>query len=98
MHMKHRLFIALVAVIAVACKSEIAKGPNGVTYNSAVQYNEYIVERQARLMKNILGFVELAESRPDTAQKMLDQYVNETGIMITELKGMPSYGGDSALR
>lgn len=96
--MRQRLLIPFILVLLVSCKSETPKGPNGVTYKSAVQYNDYIVGRQTTLMKNILAFVDAAQLDLDSAEKMLDQYVSETGKMITEIKGMPPFKGDSALR
>jgi hypothetical protein len=97
-NMKHRLFIALITFLMLACKSEVSKGPNGVVYKSAVQYNDYIVGRQTSLMKDILAFVDVAQSDLDSAYGMLDRFVKQTGTMITEIKGMPAYKGDSALR
>ncbi|HUR66567.1 MAG TPA: hypothetical protein VMZ03_09460 [Chitinophagaceae bacterium] len=96
--MRPRLIIPVLMLLLVACQSESPKGANGVVYKSAVEYNDYIVNRQTTLMKNILAFVDVAQADPDSAEKMLDKYVKETGVMITEIKGMPAYKGDSALR
>jgi hypothetical protein len=96
--MRQRLLIPVIILLLVACQSESPQGANGVVYKSAVQYNDYIVNRQTTLMNNILAFVDVAQSDLDSAEKMLDKYVKETGTMITEIKGMPPYKGDSALR
>lgn len=96
--MKKILLIAVVSVSLLSCKNETPKGANGVTYKSAVQYNDYIVSRQTILMRNIMNFVDVAQRDLDSAESMLDKYVKETGTMITEIKGMPVYKGDSSLR
>ena len=96
--MKSRLLLPLLIVLLAACQGESPTGANGVVYKSAVQYNDYIVSRQTTLMKNILVFVEVAQSDLDSAEKMLDQYVKETGDIIKDIKGMPAYKGDTALR
>lgn len=94
---KHLLYLSFVFVLA-ACKNEQPKGANGVTYKSAVQYNDYIVSRQTKLMRNIMDFVKVAQTDLDSAELMLDNYVKETGTMVMDLKGMPAFKGDSALR
>lgn len=90
--------IFLITAVLISCKNEQPKGANGVTYKSAVQYNDYIVNRQTTLMRNIMDFVKVAESDLDSAEKMLDKYVTQTSTMITEIKGMPPFKGDSTLR
>lgn len=82
----------------IACKNESPKGANGVVYKTPVQYNDYIVSRQTRIMQNIMKFAEVAQTDLDSADHLLDKYVVETGKMITEIKGMPPYKGDSSLR
>lgn len=90
------LLIVLVAVIT-ACNKP-AKGPNGVTYKSAVQYNDYIVSRQSTLIKNVLKFGEVAQSSLDSAGMLLDGFIRDTEKMISEIKGMPAWKGDTSLR
>ncbi len=96
--MKKILLLPFVAVLFFACKDKPAKGTNGITYKTPVQYNDYIVTRQTTLMKNIMSFVDVAQSNLDSAETLLDKYVRETGDMIKEIKGMPPYKGDSSLR
>lgn len=93
-----KFFFALTITIGLAACREAEKGSNGVTYKSPVQYNDYIVGRQATLMKNIIAFGKMAQINPDSAGKMLDIYAGETTNFITEIKGMPPYKGDSSLR
>jgi hypothetical protein len=96
--MNKRLFFPfLIGFILAACNSAV-KGKNGVTYKSAVQYNDYIVTRQSSLIKNVLEFSKIAQTDLDSAESKLRSYVAEADKMIEEIKGMPPYKGDSALR
>lgn len=95
---KYLLALTALVGILVSCKQDQPRGANGITYKNAVEYNDYIVSRQSRLMKNIMSFVQVAQSDLDSAERMLDIYVKETGTMVTELKGMPAFKGDSTLR
>ena len=92
-------FLLLIFVLAgfVSCKSP-AKGKNGEVYKTPVQYNDYIVGRQTTLLKNIMEFAKVAQIDLDSADKMLNGYVKQTNDMIEDLRGMPPYKGDSALR
>jgi hypothetical protein len=97
--MKKQLFLwSLTALLLVSCQNEKPKGANGVTYQSAVEYNDYIVGRQTTLMKNIMNFVQVAQNDLDSAELLLDKYVKETSIMVKDIKGMPPFKGDSTLR
>lgn len=95
--MKKILFASIVICGFIACKQSV-KGSNGVTYKSPVDYNNYIVTRQASLIKNILSFTEIAQTNLDSAGQLLGLYENQTETMINEIKGMPPYKGDSSLR
>lgn len=97
--MKRKIFFSALLIIAglAACKKPV-KGRNGVAYKNAVEYNDYIVNRQTTLMKKVLEFGKAAETSPDSANQLLDLYVTQTNGMITELKGMPPFNNDSTLR
>ena len=90
------IFFILVFSI-VACNQPV-KGRNGVTYKSAVQYNDYIVGRQSKLMQHILDFSKAAANNLDSAEKMLTEYTSETAQTVEDIKGMPAYKGDTSLR
>lgn len=92
------LFLSLVVVIGLAACKQPVKGRNGVSYKSATDYNDYIVNRQTALMKNVLDFGRLADISIDSAAAMLKTSAIQATKMINEIKGMPPYKGDSALR
>lgn len=95
--MKKSLPFLVFILVLIACNKPV-KGPNGVTYKTAVAYNDYIVGRQSTLIKNVLKFGEAAQVNLDSAEALLNKYVPETEKMISELKGMPAWKGDTALR
>lgn len=97
--MKKILFVLLCPTLLLSsCKDKPVKGSSGVAFKSAVEYNDYIVSRQTTLMKNIMSFVDVAQTDLDSAETLLDKYVRQTGVMVDEIKGMPAFKGDSALR
>jgi len=94
-----RYFLLSVVLVAglMACKSSV-KGKNGVTYKSATEYNDYIVNRQTSLMKRVVEFGKVADANLDSAQALLTKSVSEVETMLGEIKGMPPYKEDSTLR
>jgi hypothetical protein len=95
--MKRFLLIAFISSIIISC-NEPVKGRNGELYRSAAQYNDYIVSRQSKVMKNVMDFVSVSETSLDSAEKLLDKYILQMDKIIEEISGMPAYKGDSALR
>ena len=93
---KYLIPVLLVCIVA-ACGQPV-QGKNGITYKSAVQYNDYIVSRQTQLIKNVSELRQIANINLDSAEARLNQYVAQTAGMIDEIKGMPPYKGDSSLR
>ena len=96
--MKQIPAILIIFVFGMIACNQAAKGKNGVAFKSAIQYNDYIVNRQAKHMQNILDLAKAAEKNLDSAEKMLDKFTGETDTFVEEIKGMPAYKGDSSLR
>lgn len=95
--MRYLLLSVIFLFVFASCNKPV-KGRNGVTYKNAVQYNDYIVSRQATLMKKVLEFGRVAQLDLDSAEQMLDEFTDDTDKMIVEIKGMPPFKKDSALR
>jgi hypothetical protein len=98
MNKKILLLLVIIAGIGVVSCNKPAKGKNGVTYKTPVQYNDYIVSRQSTLMNNVLHFGKAAQLDLDSANHMLDGFEVQADKMIEDIKGMPPYKNDSALR
>lgn len=80
-----------------ACKQPV-KGRNGITYKTPADYNDYIISRQTRLIKNIIALGRVAGDYVDSAYGMLDTCAADASRAIDEIKGMPPYREDSAFR
>ena len=96
--MKQIPAIFVILVFGMIACNQAPMGRNGVAFKSAVQYNDYIVNRQAKHIQNVLDFSKAAGKNLDSAEKMLDKFTGETAIFVEELKDMPAYKGDSSLR
>ena len=95
--MKYSALIGVLTCIVLACSQPI-RGKNGKLYKNAVEYNDYIVNRQTIIMKNVMDFVKISGTDIDSAGKMLDRYILEMDSLISDVRAMPSYKGDSILR
>lgn len=95
--MRKIISVGVLLAVLIACNRPI-KGKNGVVYKNAAQYNEYIVSRQGVVIKNLLQFGKTARTDADSAYRLLDIYAVVTDSLISELRGMPPYKGDSAFR
>lgn len=95
--MKYIVIIIAGASILTACDQSV-KGKNGVVYKSAVQYNNYIINRQTNLMKDLMSMEAVSQTDLDSADKILDKILIETEEIIFDIKGMPPYNGDSSFR
>ncbi len=95
--MRYFLLSAVLVFGITACKQNV-KGENGVIYKSAIEYNDYIANRQTNLVKKVIELTKLMGVNLDSAEVKLNKAVSEAEEMIVEIKGMPPYKGDSALR
>jgi hypothetical protein len=95
--MRTHVLIILIAGLLVSCKPSV-KGKNGVSYDSAVEYNDYIVERQERLVQNIISLRSLTKEELIAADTLLLRYTRQADSIIEEVRGMPAYRKDTALR
>jgi hypothetical protein len=95
--MRYLLLSTILFLGFTACKQSV-KGKNGVTYKSAIDYNDYIINRQTSLMKKVLDYSKISNDDLDSAEAVLKQSAKDAEKMIDEIKGMPAYKGDSSLR
>jgi len=97
--MKARALIVLsvLAMLVLACNKGV-KGPNGVVYKTAQQYNDYIINRQTDVLKQILAFGEVAQYNIDSAEGLLNKSISDIENAIDDIKGMPAYKGNTELR
>lgn len=92
------LGISIGAFSFLSCNLEQARGPNGIVYKSAREYNDYIVNHQKEIINQIRQLSKMVDSDLDSAQRIRDNAVNNIDVAISEVKGMPAYKGDTTLR
>lgn len=80
-----------------ACKDPL-RARDGTIFKSPADYNEYIISRQTKIIRNIIELGKRIEVNPDTAYTLLDQYSAQTDSVIEDIKGMPPFRSDSAFR
>jgi hypothetical protein len=96
---KQLLFLcAILLVVFTACGNKKVKGPNGITYNNAVEYNQYIVNKQTEVMHMVIAYIETVQTDPQRALDSLSVQAKEVDNIIKDLKGMPAYKGNTEMR
>jgi hypothetical protein len=95
--MKYFLSILVAITLFSACKEKV-KGKDGRVYESPTAYNDFIVNRQTVIIKNVLALSDITDDKLDEGMALMKRTVDTIGFMIGELKAMPPYGKDSTLR
>lgn len=90
------LFPILIAVIS--CDNAGQKDSRAANYKNAREYNNYIIDRHSRLMKEQMKFGEFARTNLDSATFQLEVISKQAEDVLTDIKGMPPFKKDSALR
>jgi len=85
------------SIFVISCNPGV-KGKNGVTYKSAVQYNDYIVNRQTILIHDVREFSKAGDGNLDSAEAKLEKLIKTAAVITGEVEGMPAYRGDTTLR
>lgn len=81
----------------ISCNPGV-EGKNGVTYKSAVAYNDYILNRQAIIISAVLDFGKTTKKNLDSAEVKRKEFSTTSNLIISEVEGMPAYRGDSSFR
>lgn len=89
--------LLLLLPLLFACK-DLIRAKDGTLFKTPADYNEYIIGRQTRIIRNIMELGNQIEVSPDTAYALLDKYTAETDTVIADIKGMPPFRSDSAFR
>jgi len=89
--------VLLLLPLLFACKEPL-KAKDGTVFKSPADYNEYIISRQTKIIRNIIELGKRIDISPDTAYTLLDRYASETDSVISDIKGMPPFRADSSFR
>lgn len=95
MHFSVKLFLLL--SLLQACKEPL-KAKDGTVFKSPGDYNEYIISRQTRVIRNFIELSEQIEHHPDTAGVYLAKCARQADSVISDIQGMPPFKTDSAFR
>lgn len=92
-----KTFVFLFIVLSfIACKQ--AKGPNGVVYATVSQYNDYIISRQAYILKSFKNMADMISSDKNLALNMLSIASQKSLETAKEVEGMPAWKGNTNFR
>lgn len=97
--MRTLLLLLLVGTAALhSCSLPVAQGRNGETFTTALEYNNYIIERQNGVIYHIIDFSKMAEVDLEVTEMLLNRGVKLTDSVLTDVKNLSAYKGDSSLR
>ncbi len=89
--------LLLILPFFYACKDPL-RAKDGTIFKTPADYNEYIIGRQTKVIRNIIDLGNRIEVSPDTAYALLDRFTAETDSVMGDIKGMPPFRSDSAFR
>lgn len=96
--MKYLLSLLIAASVFVACNNKGVKGKDGKVYKTAIEYNDFIVNRQMIVLKNMMTLADITDDKLDWGLGVMSKTADTLDILIKDVKNMPPYGKDSALR
>jgi len=94
---RRAILILLLFPFFNACKEPL-KAKDGTVFKTPADYNDYIISRQTKVIRNIIELGNKAGISADTAYALLNQFSAQTDSVISEIKGMPPYRADSSFR
>lgn len=94
----HRSVTLLLLVFLLQACKEPLKAKDGTIFRTPADYNEYIISRQTKVIRNVMDLFKRMETSPDTALSLLDKYSKVTDTAISDIQGMPPFRTDSAFR
>lgn len=91
------VLLCLAALFFTACTPPV-KGKNGVTYKSAIEYNDYIVDKQSVVIKLIDEFNDSSDSSIAGIGSFIDDAAAKISKIIVDVEGMPEWKSSPVLR
>jgi hypothetical protein len=95
--MKYLLSLLIATSLFVACKQGV-KGKDGKVYKNAIEYNDFIVNRQMIVLKDMMSIADITDDKLDWALSVMSKSADTLDVLIKDVKNMPPFGKDSALR
>jgi hypothetical protein len=91
------LVLILLPVLLIACK-ESPKSKDGFVFDAPVKYNDYIINRQSKIVKDVIKWANMADTDLDSASAFLGKMAVSISAEIEAVKGMPAYGDNTEFR
>jgi hypothetical protein len=80
------------------CSDDSREAPGSLTFDSAVEYNEFIIGRQRMIANQIAAVAQTMGSDGDTTDLMLANGVCMVDSALADLKKLPPFRGDTLFR
>jgi hypothetical protein len=90
-------FLILMILSVVSCNRSL-KSRASDPFTSAINYNNYIIERQKSVGGYISSFYKVFNKDTDSAKSILQSALSRMQESLDEIMNMPSFKGDSAFR
>lgn len=90
--MKHIQILIISAFISISSFAQT----NGIKFSSAVEYNNYIVDKQTDVANQILGFSSVKEL--DKKEEIIDATIPKLTQHIKDIQNMPAWKGNVEFR
>lgn len=88
----------LCTALLLSCSIPVAQGRNGAQFATALEYNNYIIERQSGVIYHIMDVTKMADKDLHTTEMLLNRGVALADSVLADVKGLSDFKGDSALR
>jgi hypothetical protein len=81
-----------------SCNEPEYKPGAGVVLENAVEYNDYIIKRQAKIINHILAVAAVLDTNLDSAEAMLGKGVLVTDSALADIENLNDFNGDSLFK
>lgn len=90
--------VLVCTITLLACSLPVAQGRNGARFATALEYNNYIIERQSGVINHIMDLGKMAETDLEATEVLLNKGVALSDSVLADVRGLSDFKGDSALR
>jgi hypothetical protein len=91
-------FIAIVAFIGSCNTAPSATGRDGIKFKTPVEYNDYIISRQLKIVGLINQFATASNVNIDSANAVLQRSSVMAGEYLADVNGLTSYNGETTFK
>ena len=98
--MKRRLlcFISVILLISACNTTPSATGRDGIKFKTPVEYNDYIISRQLKIVAFIDQFANASNINIDSANAILEKSSDAAENYLADVNGLTSFNGDTAFK